>query len=194
MIFEKDVKIILCSQSPRRRSLIEGLGFAVEITSVDVNEDFEPGIPVDQVAKSLSERKSLAYKNGHKENEVLLTADTLVSVEGEILAKPENEDEALSMLKKLNGNQHQVSTGFCLRNHLKTESFVESTQVFFNKLSEAELLWYIRNHEPYDKAGSYGIQEWIGYVGIQKVHGDFFNVIGLPLQRVYKELRSFLKE
>lgn len=191
LLKEKGFKIILASASPRRKELLESIGLEPEISPIDLEEIVEPGLSINEVAESLAVQKSQAFSKELQENEVLITADTLVSVSGQILGKPKNRKDAFKMLSDLNGSEHVVSTAVCLRRAGKQLSFVEQTQVQFHKLHEADLLYYIDTYKPFDKAGAYGIQEWIGLVGIKSIQGDYFNVVGLPVQRLYKELLSF---
>lgn len=185
-------KIILASRSPRRHELLKGLGFEFEVLTKDTPEDFEPSLTGSQVASLLSLRKSEAFLASELPLDFLLiTADTVVWMNERILNKPENEEEAFQMLQALSGNHHTVYTGVCIRSkHLKVQ-FCESSEVYFSKLSTDQLKYYIKHYKPFDKAGSYGIQEWIGYVGISHIKGSYTNVMGLPTQRLYAQLAKF---
>ena len=188
----KDRHIILASQSPRRRYLMQQLGIDFTVISADVDETVPEGMKPDEIALFLAEKKA-----GHFEElladakNILITADTLVLINGRILGKPENREGAAGMLKTLSGNMHQVLTGICIRSRMKTHSFTAWTNVYFKDLSEEEINYYLEKFQPYDKAGSYGIQEWIGYIGITRIEGSYFNVMGLPVQRLYEELSHF---
>lgn len=181
--------LILGSKSPRRKQLLEGLGFPFEIRTADTDESFSPLMCLEEVPEFLARKKFNDLLPGLNEKELLITADTTVIIGDEILNKPSNFDEAKRMLKKLSGNMHKVITGVCIGNHHKIISLNDKTKVYFNKLSDSEINYYIENHSPYDKAGSYGIQEYMGYIGIQKIEGCFYNVMGLPIGKVYQTLK-----
>ncbi len=192
MIDLSSYKIILASRSPRRNELLKGLGFDFEVITKDTPEDFEPSLTGSQVASLLSLRKSEAFLESElPSNFLLITADTVVWLNEKILNKPENEEEAFKMLQTLSGNHHTVYTGVCLRSKQIKLQFCESSEVYFSKLSNEQLRYYIQHYKPYDKAGSYGIQEWIGYVGISHIEGSYTNVMGLPTQRLYTQLAKF---
>lgn len=195
LVFDQNIKIILASKSPRRQQLIRDLGFNFEIRTKEVNEDFASHLKAEEIPLFLCEKKAAAFEGEIGDNEILITADTVVWVNNKIvLNKPESEGEAFEMLCMLNGNSHMVYTGVCLKTKDRQRSFFDGTKVYFNLLSDEELWHYIHKYNPYDKAGAYGVQEWIGYVGIEKIEGDFFNVMGLPLQKLYKELKVFLRK
>ncbi|MDZ7741714.1 MAG: Maf family nucleotide pyrophosphatase [Bacteroidota bacterium] len=184
--------IILASKSPRRRSLLKMLDIDFETTSVDVEESFDKDLGPAEAAVYLAEKKAKAYAAGHDPgNELLITADTLVCIRDKILGKPESFGDAMEILRSLSGHWHTVVSGVCLKTADAERSFFSSTQVHFKKLSDEEILYYIENYKPYDKAGAYGIQEWIGYIGIDSIRGSFYNVMGLPVQRLYEELKGF---
>lgn len=190
----KACRLLLASQSPRRRELLAGSGLEFTLAEkYDVDEIFPADMPSDKVAEYLSQLKSDGYPMPLAESDILLTADTVVIVDGEILGKPHNRDEAAQMLGKLSGATHTVVTGVTLRSAQRRYSFSAHSKVRFRPLSEEEILYYVDNFHPYDKAGSYGIQEWIGYVAIEGIEGSFYNVMGLPIQRLYVELEAFLK-
>lgn len=196
MLSPFDMEIILASQSPRRLSLLQSLHIPVRVAPIEVSEDFDEKIRPEEVAQMLAERKanSLQISNDHAKNSVILAADTVVILEGNILNKPADEQEAKSMLQALSGKTHQVITGVCLRNDSRVVSFSETTQVYFSGLSLQEIDFYVERFRPLDKAGAYGIQEWIGMVAVEKIEGDFYNVMGLPLHRVWNEIQMFFQK
>ncbi|MBO3698421.1 Maf family nucleotide pyrophosphatase [Roseivirga sp. E12] len=182
--------LILASKSPRRQELLKSLGLEFEISVKEVDESFPPDLTCLEVAEYLARKKSHAF--GTLKSKVLvITSDTTVIVDSEILGKAKNKTEATSMIKALSGRTHQVATGVCLRTQNKEVSFTEITSVTFDSLSDEMISYYIERYKPFDKAGAYGIQEWIGMIGINKIEGDYYNVMGLPLNRLYKELRQF---
>lgn len=188
-------RLILASQSPRRRELLAGCGLSYELApKYEVEECFPDQMPCDEVAEFLSRLKSEKFPRTLSSEEILLTADTVVVANNQILGKPHSRDEALQMLGELSGKSHTVITGVTLRSKEQTRSFSVSSRVKFRNLTEEETEYYIDNFRPYDKAGSYGIQEWIGYVAIESIEGSFFNVMGLPVQRVYVELEKFIEK
>ena len=187
----KGKQLILASKSPRRTQLLKGLGLEFISKVKDVDEDFSSEMDVTQVPQYLAKKKAMAFREELEENDLLITADTVVIIQGEILNKPENRKEALQMLQKLSGNVHQVITGVCIMDHHKTVLFDDRTEVHFKQLEEEELLDYIDKFKPYDKAGAYGVQEWIGYVAVYKMVGSFYNVMGLPIHRIYEELKKW---
>ena len=191
--------IILGSNSPRRRELLKGLDIDFEVdTSNNFQESFGPGIPYDQVPRLMSQGKSHGFHRPLQEGEILITADTMVILPpqgerpGEILGKPKDRADALRMLRDLSGRAHHVTTAVTLRSLSREETFDVTTQVWFKPLTEEEITYYVDTYKPYDKAGAYAIQEWIGHVGITRIEGSYFNVVGFPVQRVYEKLQSFL--
>ena len=185
-------KIILASKSPRRQQLLREMGIEFEIRLKHVDESFPASLDKEEVALYLCEKKANAFLTEElKDNELLITADTIVCLDGEILNKPNDRGHAIEMIEKLSGKKHEVITGICLRSAKKMKSFFVSTDVYFKVLSLDEIEYYVDNYKPYDKAGSYGIQEWIGYIGIEKIEGSYFNVVGLPTARLYEELKKF---
>lgn len=181
-------KIILASNSPRRRALLEGLGYAFEVRVVDgIDEHYPAELPVAEVAQYIATQKAAAYTVGA--DEVLITADTIVVLGEEVLGKPRDAADAARMLHALSGRTHRVITGVCLTTAESRRCFSVVTEVTFKELSEAEIDHYIATFRPYDKAGAYGIQEWIGYIGVTDIRGSYFNVMGLPVQRIYQELQ-----
>lgn len=184
-----DLSLVLASKSPRRRQLIELLGFPVSVVSIDVDEHLYEPVPVERIAETLACRKAAAYDCTRLlPGQILVTADTIVAWEGRMLGKPGGRDEAVAMLTALSGRQHTVYTGVCLRTPEKQHSFTESTQVFFHTLSQREIAYYVDTFRPFDKAGSYGIQEWIGAMGVERIEGCYYNVMGLPTARLYQEI------
>lgn len=188
----KDRHIILASQSPRRRFLLKQLGIEFSEISADVDETLPEGMTPDQAAMFLSEKKADHFNELTIDpKNILITADTLVLVNGAILGKPLDREDAKKMLSALSGNMHQVVTGICIRSKEKSRVFTTWTDVYFKDLSEQEIDYYLEHFKPYDKAGAYGIQEWIGYIGITRIEGSYFNVMGLPVQRLYEELSKY---
>ena len=185
--------IILGSQSPRRKELLQktGLKFTVEIS--EAKEEFENYNKIEDAAKSMALLKAKSFKN-LKNNDVLICADTLVSINQKILGKPKTRKEAKKMLKILSGKKHKVTTGVVIKSIKKQKIFYDSTIVMFKELSEQDIEYYIKEYKPYDKAGSYAIQEWIGIVGIKWIKGSYFNVMGLPTEKLYSELIKFSNE
>ena len=192
-------RIILGSNSPRRRELLKGLNidFTVD-TGNDFEERFSPDTPYDQVPRLMSEGKSDGFHRPLAPDEILITADTMVILPpaedrpGEILGKPKDRADAVRMLRLLSGRKHHVTTAVTLRDSRRRESFDVTTEVWFKPLSEEEIAYYVDTCRPYDKAGAYAIQEWIGHIGITRIDGSYFNVVGFPVQRVYTALQRFL--
>lgn len=183
--------LILASKSPRRQFLIKELGLDFEILTKDVDESFPKKLKGKNIALYLSKKKAEAFRNELKPNDLLITADTIVWINNKVLNKPSDFMEAVKMLKLLSGKMHTVYTGVTLMSALKQKTFFAETKVFFKKLSEKEIDFYVTNYKPYDKAGAYGAQEWIGYVGVKKIIGSYFNVMGLPVKELYEELVKF---
>ncbi|MBI4931280.1 MAG: septum formation protein Maf [Bacteroidetes bacterium] len=190
----KKYNIILASKSPRRQFLLKELGLDFEIQTKEVDESFPKKLKGKQIALYLCKKKAEAFKRELKPNDLLITADTIVWINNKVLNKAANYAEAVKMLKLLSGKMHTVYTGIYLflpspkGEEQRARSFVVSTKVFFKKLTEKEIDFYIRKYKPYDKAGAYGAQEWIGYVGVKKIIGSYFNVMGLPVKELYEEL------
>lgn len=192
MEFLKNCNIILASKSPRRKQLLHDMGIAFEVVTKNVDESFPENLPKEQVAIYLCERKADAFNESEiRENDLIITADTIVCLGDQILNKPGNRQHAIHMLKELSGKKHEVITGVCLRAAKSLKSFFVSTAVYFRSLTISEIEFYVDNYKPFDKAGSYGIQEWIGHIGIEKIEGSYFNVMGLPTTRLYTELLTF---
>lgn len=184
-------ELILASKSPRRQQLLADLGLNFTVQSMDIPEIFPEGLGMTEVPVYLAELKAEAFRSILKSNQLVITADTIVWLDGEVLNKPADFADGFRMLKNLSGKKHQVITGVCLLSTEKKVSFYALTDVWFKELSDAEITYYLQTYQPYDKAGAYGIQEWIGYIGIYHIEGSFFNVMGLPVQSLYEHLRSF---
>ncbi|MEI7982041.1 MAG: Maf family nucleotide pyrophosphatase [Bacteroidota bacterium] len=184
--------IILASQSPRRQYLLKELGIDFEICATNVNEIYPAGLNPAEIAIFLAELKANNFDASRLDDKrIIITADTIVSIENEILGKPRNYAEAVLMLQKLSGRRHDVITAVCLKSKTKMKVFHVLSSVSFKVLSQEEIDYYIDNFQPFDKAGGYGVQEWIGYIGISKIEGSFFNVMGLPVKELYEELLKF---
>ncbi len=182
-------KIILASNSPRRKELLAGLGYDFEVkVKKGIDESYPQNLPVTDVAEYISRKKASAYAVGS--DEILITADTVVVLGDTVLGKPKDADDAARMLHTLSGNTHQVITGCCIKTAETEKHFSVVTDVTFRELSDEEIDTYISRYKPYDKAGSYGIQEWIGYIGVTSINGSYFNVMGLPVQRIYDTLQG----
>lgn len=187
-----DCRLLLGSKSPRRRELIARLGIPCRTVDIDVEETLSHSTAASEVAETLARKKCEAFGDELGENEVLVTADTVVVHEGRVMGKPHSREEAVEMLRLLSGNVHQVYTGVALRRRSGSYSFSERTDVHFARLSEEEIGYYVDVYKPFDKAGAYGIQEWIGMVGIERIEGCYYNVMGLPVARLYKELKRLV--
>ena len=181
------MKIILASKSPRRKQLLEQMGFEVVVDSVDIEETFPPNLDVEDVAEYLAIKKSKNYKKDVAEKSILVTSDTVVVVDNIILGKPKNVQEAKEFLRLLSSKTHKVITGCCLKTHNnKIKYFSEQTVVKFKELTEEEIDFYVNKYKPFDKAGAYGIQEWIGAIGIENIQGDYYNVVGFPCYKFFE--------
>lgn len=189
----KDMKIILASNSPRRKELLGALEIDFEVRIMDgIDETYPQGLTMTGIPEHISSQKAAAYALG--EDELLIAADTIVYLEGEVLGKPANAKEACAMLAKLSGQTHQVITGVTLRTLERTHTFSCVTEVTFAELTQEQIQYYVKNYAPFDKAGAYGIQEWIGCVGVTSINGSYYNVMGLPVQRLNQELHAFMNE
>ena len=185
-------KVILASNSPRRKELLGGLGIAYEVKAMpDVDESFPTDLESEEIPVYIAKKKVDAYKPIMQPDELIITADTIVWLDGIVMGKPKDAGEACEMLRRLSGRTHQVITGVCVTTIDKQVSFSTVTDVTFDELTEEEIEYYVTHYKPMDKAGSYGIQEWIGYVGVRSISGSYFNVVGLPIQRLYSELKRF---
>lgn len=189
----KNVKIVLASNSPRRKELLGALELEFEVRTMDgIDETYPQGLTMTGIPEHISSQKAAAYALG--EDELLIAADTIVYLDGEVLGKPSDAKEACSMLAKLSGQTHQVITGVTLRTLDRTHTFSSVTEVSFAELTKEQIEYYVKNYAPFDKAGAYGIQEWIGCVGVTSINGSYYNVMGLPVQRLNQELNAFLNE
>ena len=193
MIDLKDKQIILASGSPRRRELLSAMDIPFTVdTGNTFDESWSSDTPHEKVPELMSEGKSFGFHRELADNEILVTSDTMVLCGTEILGKPKDRDDAIRMLKLLSGRGHQVITAVTLRDREKKKTFSVTSNVFFKELSDSEITYYLDTYKPYDKAGAYGIQEWIGYIGISRLEGSFYNVMGFPASRFYEELKAFL--
>lgn len=184
-------RIILASQSPRRQHLLHELGIPFEImVKGDIEEVYDDNLKGAEIPIFLSELKSSVYEKEVQAGAIVITADTIVSLDGEVLGKPTGREAAIYMLSSLSGRQHTVFTGVCIRSNLRKISFSARTDVFFKHLSLNEIEYYVDQYKPYDKAGAYGVQEWIGYAAVERIEGSYFNVMGLPIHQLYEELRK----
>lgn len=182
---------ILASKSPRRRQLLQSLGIEFQVKTKEINEHFPPNMHRYDIPVFLAEMKSHPFIGMLKKNDLLITADTIVWLDGEVLGKPGDAREAKKMLMQLSGNEHEVISGVCLTSQKKKQTFYSATSVQFKNLNKTEIDYYIENFKPFDKAGSYGIQEWIGTIGITRIEGSYYNVMGLPIQKLYEEILKF---
>ena len=189
-----DYKIILASQSPRRHYLLKEIGLEFEIKLKQfVDESYPDHLKKEEIPLYIAGKKAEIYGK-LEDNEILITADTIVWLKDKVLQKPIDQDDAIKILKELSGNCHQVYTGVCIKSNDKEVLFSACTDVYFKKLTYPEIDYYINHFQPFDKAGAYGIQEWIGYIGVEKINGSFFNVMGLPIQKLYTELDDFIND
>lgn len=187
----KKYKIKLASNSPRRRELLSGLGFEYEVKLLPgIDETYPDSLEGEEIPLYIAREKAEAYRAVLQPEELILTADTVVCIDRKVLGKPKDEEDACGMLRLLSGRTHQVITGVCLMTTTFQKSFASVTDVTFDVLSEEEIRYYVEKYRPMDKAGSYGVQEWIGFVGVAGLRGSFYNVMGLPVQRLYKELKE----
>lgn len=188
-------RIILGSKSPRRRELLAGLNIPFEIDAATLfdEDSAAPGCNPADIPARMSEGKSLGFHRPLADDEILITSDTLVFCDGLVLGKPHSREDAIRMLHMLSGNVHTVITAVTIRSNSRADTFNDEAKVFFNKLTDEEIVYYVDNFKPFDKAGSYGVQEWIGYVGISKIDGSFYTVMGLPVALLYQHLLPFLE-
>jgi septum formation protein len=184
-------QLILGSASPRRQDLLKSLGFEFLLKPINADESHPLGLQAQEIPLYLAEKKADAYPHELKEDELLVTADTIVWMEGKVLHKPSQSADAIAMLESLSGKMHEVFTAVCLKSANKQTTFFDSTKVYFKKLTKDEIEYYVTNFNVYDKAGGYGAQDWIGYIGIDKIEGSFYNVMGLPVKELYEELIKF---
>lgn len=183
--------IILASGSPRRQQFLKELGLTFEIRLMDVEEVYPQTLEAHEITDFLAELKAAALEETLTENDILITSDTIVWHNNRALGKPAGYDDAFAMLRELAGNTHQVITSVCFKNNGSTNTFHDVTRVTFNSLTDGEIKYYLDNYRPFDKAGSYGIQEWIGLVAIAKIEGSYANVVGMPVDKVYRHLNNF---
>ncbi len=186
-------RLILASRSPRRQMLLKELGLVFDTIEKDFDESFPYNLKGKDIALYLSGKKAESLASDIRNNEILITADTIVWCDGELLGKPAGREEAVMMIGKLSSNTHQVITGVTLLSEKQRISFAETTSVTFDAMTEGEIEYYVDNFSPYDKAGAYGIQEWIGLASCSRIEGSYFNVVGLPVQRLYRELIEFIR-
>lgn len=185
----KQYKIKLASNSPRRRELLAGLGLDFEVKLLPgIDESYPERLPGEEIPVYIARKKAEAYRRDIGPDELIITADTIVYIDGQVLGKPADAEEARRMLRQLSGRTHQVITGVCLTTADRQKAFSAVTDVTFDTLGDEEIDYYIEHYRPYDKAGAYGVQEWIGFVGVSRLEGSYFNVMGLPVQRLYREL------
>jgi len=196
ILFEK-IKlkdIVLASRSPRRKQLLSSLGIDFRIIEPVVSEDYPPDMEKEKIAVYLAEKKAnyVLQREKEQKNLVVIASDTIVCIDDQILNKPADRAEAVDMIRSLSDKMHYVITGVFIASNDKRRSFYSETMVYFTKLQDEEIEYYVDHYKPYDKAGSYGIQEWIGYIGIERIEGSYFNVMGLPVQRLYSELKQLI--
>ena len=184
-------EVILASKSPRRQALLKEIVPEFSIMLRDTAETYLPTLKGAQIVEHLANLKASAFDGELADNQLLITADTIVWIDDMVLGKPNGRNGAIAMLQQLSGRKHTVYTGVCLKTNQKKRVFSVATDVFFRPLSEEEMEYYVEKYQPFDKAGSYGVQEWIGYVGVERIEGSYFNVMGLPVQRLYQELKKF---
>lgn len=186
--------IVLASGSPRRKELLAGLGLKFEVRLLPgIDESYPAGLMGEEIAQTISRKKAEAYRLTLQTDELIITADTIVCLDGQVLGKPSDAEEARRMLRLLSGRTHEVITGVTLLTHDNIHTFSSVTNVKFADITDREIDYYVDNYHPLDKAGAYGIQEWIGYIAVERIEGSYFNVMGLPVQRLYQELKTFCK-
>jgi len=185
-------RVILASNSPRRKELLSGLGIPFEVRTLsDIDESYPETLKGEDIPMFISGKKAEVYKRTMADDEMIITADTIVYDNGKVLGKPKDREEAVSMLKELSGHAHEVITGVSIVTMEKTVQFASTSKVYFAELTDEEIAYYVDTYQPFDKAGAYGIQEWIGYVAVTRIEGSYFNVMGLPIQRLYTELKKY---
>lgn len=188
----KKYNIVLASNSPRRKELLQRMGVNFKVrTLFGIDESYPYSLRGEDIVRYISRNKAQAYRSSMAPNELLITADTIVYVEGEVMGKPKTAEQAKEMLHKLSGKSHQVITGVTIVTADRTEDFGVTSQVKFAEITDEEINFYVDNYLPFDKAGAYGIQEWIGIVAVEEIKGSYFNVVGLPVQRLYQKLKTF---
>ena len=185
----KNYKVILASNSPRRKELLAGLGVEYEVRTLpDVDESYPASLQGAEIPLFISKEKADAYLTIMQPGELMITADTIVWLDGQVLGKPQNREDALHMLRTMSGRTHQVFTGVCITTTEWQRSFTAQTEVRFAILTEEEIAFYVDTYQPMDKAGAYGVQEWIGFIGVENISGSYYNIMGLPVQKLYREL------
>jgi len=187
-------RIILASRSPRRKQLLRDLGLKFDVIIKEYPETYPENLKGEEIAVYVAYQKAKQFENKIAENEIVITADTIVWCNNRVLGKPVSADDAKNMIREISGNTHEVITGVCLFSSNRNKTFAVSTKVTFDELTDEEITHYVVKFKPYDKAGAYGIQEWIGIAGCSHIEGSYFNVVGLPVQRVYKELLGFIMQ
>lgn len=188
----RDYHIILASNSPRRKELLAGIDVNFDVRVIrDIDESYPASLPTKDIAEYISRKKATVYRQQMASDELIITADTIVVLDSEVMGKPHDEADASRMLHELSGRTHQVITGVTLTTIDRQRSFSVETDVTFKSLTDEEINYYIQHYKPFDKAGAYGIQEWIGHIGVTALKGSYFNVMGLPVQRIYEDLRQF---
>ncbi|WP_071149043.1 Maf-like protein [Bacteroides ndongoniae] len=189
----KKYKVILASNSPRRKELLSGLGIDYEVRTLpDVDESYPESLQGADIPLYISQEKADAYRALLQPGELMITADTIVWLDGRVLGKPKDREDALQMLRDMSGRTHEVFTGVCITTTDWQRSFAAQTEVCFAQLTEEEITYYVDRYQPMDKAGSYGVQEWIGFIGVENISGSYFNIMGLPVQRLYRELKAIV--
>jgi septum formation protein len=184
-------RIILASQSPRRKQLLEWAEINFDVLVKETDESYPANLSVEEIAIHIARNKALVIKNELSNKEIIIAADTIVVLNDEIIGKPKNREDAIGILSRLSNNKHIVITGVVIMQEEKEIAFADTTEVWFHSLTKEQIVFYVDKYKPYDKAGAYAIQEWIGVVGIKNINGDFYNVMGLPVSRVVKELSNF---
>ena len=187
------MKLVLASGSPRRKELLAGLGYDFEVRLLPgIDESYPEGLSGKEIANTIANKKADAYRQTMAADELIITADTIVFIDGHVLGKPKDEEEAVKMLQTLRGRTHQVITGVCLMTKERRETFAAVSEVTFSNITDEEIKHYVETYHPLDKAGAYGIQEWIGYIGVERIEGSYFNVMGLPVARLYQTMKYFI--
>lgn len=187
----KNHQLILASKSPRRQELLKSLDIDFKIQVKEVEEVYASNLKAEEITNYLAKLKAAAFENEIKKNEIVITSDTIVWHHNKPLEKPKNEEEAIKMLQQLSNSSHKVITSVCLKSEFKEHVFFDVTTVYFKQLSLEEITYYVENYKPFDKAGGYGIQEWIGFIGVTKLEGSYYNVMGFPVHKLYEELLKF---
>ena len=190
---QEKYEIILASKSERRKQLLAELGLKFKVCStIDVDESFPENLSHSEIVQHIALNKAKAYQNILTENQLLIASDTIVTLQNQILGKPKDKEQAVDYLRRLSDNKHTVYTGVCIMTAHQTKVFHAQTNVWFGHLTNDEIDFYVQKYKPFDKAGAYGIQEWIGMIGICRIEGSYYNVVGMPIQLIYKELRNFI--